>query len=149
MKALFLFYLLFPIALLAQDATFTVKKGKQAFKPGFYCSDYMTDGRICFYFDTTGNVRVFNSDKVPEKIPSAFAQNPRILYTAPYSVQNDTVRFKAVIYLTPGDFNPITAKQTTTVVGHAKDDMIRMLAFTDVNGRVDSRKEIFVRRIEN
>ena len=149
MKNLLLACLLLPIVALAQDATFVVKKGKQAFKPGFYCSDYMTDGRICFYFDTTGNVRVFNSDKAPDKIRAAFAQNPRILYTAPYTVINDTVRFTAVLYLNPGDFNPITLKQSTTVTGLAKDDMIRLYSVTDVNGRVDSKKEIFVRRIEN
>lgn len=149
MKALLVIYLLLPLGLLAQDATFVVKKNNPVFRPGFYCSDYMTDGRACFYFDTMGTVRVFNSEQAPEKIPAAFAKKPRILYTAPYTVKGDTVRFVAILYLTPSDFNPITIKQTTIVTGIVRDDKIRLLSVTDVNGRVDSRKETFVRRIEN
>lgn len=147
MKALLSLSLLISLAFAQQDATFTVKKSKQAFKPGFYCSDYMTDGRACYYFDTLGTVRMFNSPELPDKIPAAFAKKPNVLYSAPYTYTNDTLRFKIAVYLNPGDFNPVSAKQTTTVVGTLKDDMIRLTAVTDVNGRVDSRKETFVRLI--
>lgn len=149
MKALITFTLLLPLALLGQDAMFTVKKHKQTFKPGFYCSDYMTDGRACFYFDTLGTVRMFNSAEAPDKIPAAFAKKPNVPYSAPYVFADDTLRFKAAVYLNPGDFNPVTVKQTTTVTGTLKEDMIRLISVTDVNGRVDSRKETFVRRIPN
>lgn len=149
MKYVSMALLLLPFALKAQDGdVFTVKKKTQVFVPGYYCSDYMTDGRACFYFDSSGMVRMFNSDKTPEKIPAAFAQKPNVLYTTNYVVKGDSVSFVATLYFTPGDFNPMSGKQTTTVKGQFKDDKIRLIAVTDVNGKVSSTRETFVRRIE-
>lgn len=148
MKYVFAALLFFPMLLQAQAGdVFTVKKKTQTFVPGYYCSDYMTDGRACFYFDSTGTVRMFNSDKTPEKVPAAFAQKPNALYTANYIIKGDTVSFVATLYFTPGDFNPMSGKQITTVKGQFKDDKIRLIAVTDVNGRVSSTRETFVRRI--
>ncbi len=149
MKYVSMTLLLLPFALMAQDGdVFTVKKKTKAFVPGYYCSDYMTDGRACFYFDSTGTVRMFNSDKAPEKVPAAFAQKPNALYSTNYVVKGDSVSFVATLYFTAGDFNPMSGKQTTTVKGQFKDDKIRLIAVTDVNGKVSSTRETFVRRIE-
>lgn len=148
MKYISLFLLLFPLALSAQsEDVFTVKKKTGSFVPGYYCSDYMTDGRACFYFDSTGTVRMFISDKTPEKIPASFAQKPNALYSTNYVVKADTVSFVAVVYINGGDFNPVNGKQTTTVKGQFKDDKIRLVSITDVNGKTTSTRETFVRRI--
>lgn len=140
-------FLIIPFAVKAQTGVFTVKKNNPHFVPGFYCSDYMTDGRSCFYFDTLNKVHFFISSQSPEKIPVAYMQSPASYYTVPYVVNADTVSFIASIYNSPSDFNPIATKQTTTVTGLIKEDMIRLTIIVEGGMGRPSKKEIYIRRI--
>lgn len=142
-----LLLLLLPFAVKCQTDVFTVKKNSSHFVPGFYCSDYMTDGRSCFYFDTLNKVHFFVSNQSPEKIPVAYMQSPAAYYTVPYVVNADTVKFISSIYNSPSDFNPVATKQTTTVTGLVKDDMIRLTIIVEGGMGRPSKKEIYIRRI--
>ncbi|MFN8287091.1 MAG: hypothetical protein U0V74_10080 [Chitinophagales bacterium] len=93
MKGLLLFLWLLPACLVAQLVdSFTVKKPVS--KPnGFYCSDYMTDGRLCFVFTEDHKLSCFSSDKNPSEIPDNYLASPHPYYTAPYSVKGDSLFF--------------------------------------------------------
>ncbi len=81
-----------------QEDVFAVKKNN-TFKTGlqgFYCSDYMTDGRACYYFDSLHYVVVFSSSANLQAIPQDYTTNIKGRNTearVPYTQHGDTIRF--------------------------------------------------------
>ncbi|MFN8300194.1 MAG: hypothetical protein U0T75_13910 [Chitinophagales bacterium] len=91
--------LLLSLALYSQqEEVFAIKKNSTG-KPGlqgFYCSDYMTDGRACYYFDSLHYVAVFSSSANPQGIPQDYTTNIKGRNTearVPYTQLGDTILF--------------------------------------------------------
>lgn len=81
-----------------QGEVFAVKKNSAnaATLTGFYCTDYMTDGRACYYFDSLHYVAVFSSSANPQTIPEDYQTNIKGRNTEarlPYTLHADTLRF--------------------------------------------------------
>jgi hypothetical protein len=100
-RILAILFLLISVMLHAQDedAVFTVRKAVTTITSskrlsGIYCTKFSGDGRMCFHFDTTGQVNNFVGSRelkdVPKRI-SFFARD-----TTNYIYTGDTILFTVI-----------------------------------------------------
>ncbi len=145
MKGLLFIFFLFPVLLIAQEVdSFIVKKPVS--KPnGFYCSDYMTDGRLCFLFTEDHKLSCFSSDKNPAQIPGEYFKSPLPYYTASYTVKGDSVFFVSSIPViaTTGE----RTNQVTSGSGKMVNDKIFLSAISQTGKGSPSVRQVVVKKL--
>ncbi len=142
---LFCVFLVFPFYICAQHVdSFTVKKPLP--KPnGFYCSDYMTDGRLCFLFTEDHKLSCFSSDKNPAQIPNEYFKQPLPYYTAPYTVKGDSIFFVSSIPVVAPTGE--RANQVTSGSGKLVNDKIFLSVISQTGNGSPAVRQVVVKKL--
>lgn len=104
-----------------QEHTYTVKKQKPETFVGTFCTEYLTDGRTCFEFDTAGTVHFFVWGKDLKSIALTPHHN---YFSVPFIQKNDSIFFHTLSVSNPAGLPKIEVlTQYTAWVGNKQMNM--------------------------
>lgn len=129
--------------------TFVIKKATAKSIAGYYCTDYTTDGRLCFYFDTLGGAHTLVSTNGVGDIAIQFLNAKANTAIGNYTISGDTLQLITTAGISGTGFQKnYTGKMTTTITGVVNGSEIEMTITAFIEGMPPSVKTIKAYRVK-